>query len=105
VAEQKQLAPRPRLWVVEADPETGELDPEQITEAIVEAATIVNRVGGVVLIASRREELPPDTWGVPVEGVYGTTALVVKWESYAPVPRPQPAPEPEEAPEPVAVAG
>jgi len=84
--------------VIEAD-ETGELDTEEIAGAIAEAATIVNRVGGVVYIAANRQELPPDSWGVPVEGVYATTALVVKWESYAPA-APKPASEPEEALEP-----
>lgn len=94
MAEQTHLKPRPRLWVIEGDPETGDLDPDEIQAAFAEAAMIVNRVGGVVMIASRREQLPPNSWGVPVEGVYGTTALVVKWESYAPAER---RPEPEAA--------
>lgn len=100
MGQQTHLPPKQRKWVVEAD-EAGELDQEEILQALVEAATIVHRVGGVVMVGSVRQELPPDSWGVGVEGVYGTTHLVLKWESYAPAQRLE-QPAPVEEPEPVA---
>ena len=112
MGQQTHLPPRSRKWVIEAAPivaDTGEgeqivgyeeLETEEILQALTEAANIVHRVGGVVMIGSHRQEQPAGAWAVPVEGVYATTALVVKWEAYSPAaaaPAPangQPAAEP-----------
>lgn len=103
--------PKPRTWVIEAGPE-GYLSEEEIARVIGEASVVVDRVGGVVQIAARREELPKEIYGV--EGIYATTGLVCRWESYAPAarreeppapaPPPEPAPPVEREPEPAAVA-
>lgn len=76
----QQLKPRPRQWVIEAD-DTGELDENEIALALAEAALIVRRVGGVVMVQSLRRQLDPELYG---DNFYVTGALAVRWESYSP---------------------
>lgn len=86
--------------MIEADPQSGIIDEEQIAQAIAEATLIVDRLGGVVKIAAHREEIPEEHYGI--SGIFATRGLMVRWESYAPAarasqPNGQPAEEPVEA--------
>lgn len=81
-----QQPPKPRQWIVGTD-EFGGLDADQLAESLMEAAIILNRVGGAVKAQAVRQELDPEQYG---QGNYVTTHLILRWESYAPAQRFEP---------------
>jgi hypothetical protein len=96
-----------REWESELPEQAGEVLPfgqpvavdvdnrDHAQAVIAEAAMIVDRVGGVVSIGARRREFAP--------GLFETTHLVVKWDSYGgPAERLQAVEDEAEEPEEVA---
>lgn len=73
--------PAERVWTVPCfvRADSGELlrDPGQVREAMLELAGILMRIGGMVQMVTRREEISP--------GAIETTEVIVRWRSYAPV--------------------
>ncbi len=82
--------PMQREWVVPAD-EYGEVDPDEYTEKVLKAATVVEMCGGVLMIGAQRAEVE--------EGRYQTQAIVLSYQSFVPAPRVQAAQERAEGPE------
>lgn len=80
--------PAERVWTVP----TGYVDDNglwvpdvnALTTALLELQGLMFRVGGVMQIATRRQEIAPDR----IE----TTAMVFRWRSFVPVDRSQQAP-------------
>jgi hypothetical protein len=76
-----------RQWVVDADPFA--VEDEDLMHAIAEAAVVLRRVGGAILIVADRVQVAPE--------MYETERLIFKWSSYAPAKR-----QPEAVEEPAA---
>jgi hypothetical protein len=88
--------PSSRQWVIENsyDPETGELlssVDQQAAFRLQRLAIVLADIGGTLAVVADREEVQP--------GIYVTTRIVIRWESFAPARRPRAVAEPE--PEPV----
>ena len=64
-----------RTWQIDGDPFDVE-DLDSLHAAIQEAAQILGRIGGAVIIVADREEIAPDMWA--------TTRYLFRWSSYAP---------------------
>lgn len=78
-----------RTWQLDGDPFLT--SPEDLEVELHQAANILARVGGVILIAAQREEIAPDH--------FVTTGYAFTWRSYAPARRMEPV-ETEAVPEP-----
>jgi hypothetical protein len=80
--------PSERVWVVPVGfvDENGQWIPDvnALTTGLLELQGLLFRVGGVMQIATRRQEVAPER----IE----TTALVFRWRSFVPVDRSQEAP-------------
>lgn len=84
-----------RQWIVDGDPFLVD-DEETLGQALMEAVTVLTRIGGGLVIAAQREEVAPDMWQ--------TTGFVFRWSSYSPGIRRRQDEEqqvPEQVPEPV----
>lgn len=69
-----------RIWLIEAD-ETGEVDPRELAEAMMEVAGILRRIGGAVKMIARRRQVIEDP------PLYLTERIDVMWAPHAPLPR------------------
>lgn len=76
-----------RNWFVEPDPETGEVDPEDLQGALFECAVFLMRAGGATQQMAIRKEDPTRP------GVFFTESVVIQW-----VARTDTQPQPEKAP-------
>lgn len=89
-----------RIWTLGIDPETGDVDAEQLAQLAVDVATVVRMVGGVATIGRHDREVEPEQ--------FVTDGIVARWTSFAPAQRleqPEGEPEPVEEPEPAAATG
>lgn len=85
-----------RIWVAEAQPiydEEGRtvgmaLDPDELNQLAVDAATVVRMCGGVCTFGAERVEVTP--------GVFETVRVMFRWHSYAPAQRQRQEPVQEE---------
>lgn len=68
-------ATRDRVWQVDSDPFDIE-DADNLRAALDEAALVLSRIGGAVIVVADREEVAPDMWA--------TTRFVFRWSSYSP---------------------
>ena len=66
-----------RTWIIDGDPFT--VDPSELEIELHRCALVLERVGGVVLVAAQRREI--------AEGHYITTGYAFRWSSYAPAQR------------------
>jgi hypothetical protein len=88
-----------RIWTVEGDPETGEVDQETLAAELLGLVPVLTRLGGAVQIMARRQQ--------DEHGLYYTERVHIGWTMHAPLPRkrrqePQEQPPDEQpAPEPV----
>jgi len=69
-----------RLWLIQCD-ETGEVNPQELAEAMMEVAGILRRVGGAVKMMARRRRVVDDP------PLYLTERVDVLWTPHAPLPR------------------
>lgn len=85
-------SPAERIWTVNTylvDEAGGYHEqPQALTTALLECVGIISRLGGVIQMASRRQEIAPG-WVV-------TVAVVFRWRSFVPVDRAQEAPPAEQ---------
>lgn len=82
-----------RVWVVDTDPVTGEVNRQQAHELLSALEGSLYAIGGVMRVAADREPVR-DLGGGKQE--YRTVRYVFTWDSFAPARRPQPVEEPEE---------
>lgn len=88
--------PAERIWIVDhfvtKDDGLGGTeyipDPAAVNNGMLEIGAILSRVGGVVTLATRRQEISP--------GRVETVATVVRWRSFVPLERAQEAPPAEQ---------
>lgn len=71
-----------RLEVIWANPETGEVDVEEAAQRAAEWAAALVRVGGAVTMGADREELLNDRG--ERTGLFVTSRIVIRWNSYVP---------------------
>jgi hypothetical protein len=93
-----------RVWIVECHPELGEVDPDELAAAMVEAGGMVRRLGGALRITGQRRQV--------AEGLYVTERVIFQWTLHLPLVRRRSVAQPpqeteaepmvEDAPEPVA---
>jgi hypothetical protein len=77
-----------RIEVIERHPETGQVELEDVIEAVQRWAVVTHTVGGVFQVGAHREELSP--------GEFETSAVLIQWSSFAPAQRHQEDPGEEE---------
>jgi hypothetical protein len=66
-----------RTWIIDGDPFT--VDPDELPIELHRCAMVLERIGGVVIVAAQRQEI--------AEGHYVTTGYAFRWSSYAPAQR------------------
>lgn len=82
------MSTQPREWTINGDPLiVGLEDQEELMQALVEATTILTRIGGSVIVAAHREQIAPDIWQ--------TNGFLFKWSSFFPGKRMDPPAEPD----------
>lgn len=82
-----------RVWVLEAEPDTGRVDQDELAQKMVDAAVVVGTVGGILTIAPHRVPVPGR------RGQFETRSVLFRWHSYVPTARTHEAPEtPQEPP-------
>lgn len=84
-------SPAERIWTVDTYlvDEFGNYheQPQALTTALLECVGMISRLGGVIQMATRRQE---------VNGLVVTVAVVFRWRSFTPVERAQEAPPAEQ---------
>jgi hypothetical protein len=68
-----------RIWTVEGDPETGEVDQETLAAELLGLVPVLTRLGGAVQIMARRQH--------DDNGLYYTERVHIGWTLHAPLPR------------------
>lgn len=79
------MSTQPRTWNIDGDPLViGLDDQEELMQALVEATTILTRIGGSVIVAAERTQIATDVWQ--------TSGFIFKWSSFFPGKRMEPTP-------------
>jgi hypothetical protein len=87
-----------RVWIVDADPVTGEVDRQRALDLLVALEGTLATIGGVLHVAADRELVGM----AGSQELYRTRAYLIQWESFAPARKPAPVPDPEPEEEPAA---
>lgn len=78
-----------RVWNVDTDPVTGEVDRQQVLQVFADCEALGHLVGGSFVAAPKRVQLADNGSATPE---YVTVGWIVEWRSFAPAGR-----EPEDA--------
>lgn len=81
--------PDERIWTVEAHPQTGEVEQEELAQELLGLVPMLTRLGGGVSIVARRAK-DDET------GLYYTDRVDIGWTLHAPLPK---RPKRQEAPQ------
>lgn len=87
------MSTQPRQWEIDGNPlVVGLEDQDELMQALVEATTILTRIGGSVIVAAERTQIAADVWQ--------TSGFIFKWSSFFPGKRMEPTMEPPVAADP-----
>lgn len=90
--------PSERIYVIESDPITGEVDRAKVLQLVSDMIGALFAVGGKVQIAADRVEVGTILVGDKQQAIAETQGIVVRYQSFAPVRRHDAAAPPLEEP-------